>query len=173
MGFLFSLSLFLFGSIALNVNGQPTGGGFNGNQLLMGTLVRQGPTKEAVLQGKFSRGQVEEVQGKEVGKSADEAIDPPNELLIGQALGEFEEEPKQAELRSAIVKEGGSRSVKPRIERKKGNLLDSNIQSGRYVANPLKVIGEIKAGDKQMPEILEGEVLAGDAAELDVLTLNK
>jgi len=164
MGFVFALSLFVLASIALNVNGQM------GNQLLMGTLVRQGPTKDAVLQGR--RG-VEEVQGKEVGKSADEAIDPPNDLLIGKALGEFEQEPRPAELRSAIVKEGGSRSVRPQIERKKGNLLDSNIQSGRYVANPLKVIGEIKAGDQQMPEIMEGEVLAGDAAELDVLTLNK
>jgi hypothetical protein len=36
----------------------------------------------------------------------------------------------------------------------------------------LKVIGEIKAADKEMPEIMEGEILAGDAAELDVLTLN-
>jgi len=166
MGFVFVLSLFVFGSIALNVNGQ------DGNQLLMGTLVRQGPTKEAVFRGlKNTRG-VEEVQGKEVGKSADETIDPPNELMIGQALGEFEELPEDKELRSAIVKEGGSRSVKPRIERKKGNLLDSNIQSGSYVPNPLKVIGEMKAGNKQMPEILEGEVLAGDAAELDVLTLH-
>ena len=43
----------------------------------------------------------------------------------------------------------------------------------RYVPNPLKVIGEIKAADLEMPEIMEGEVLAGDPAELDVLTLNK
>ena len=56
MGFVLALSLFVFGSIALNVNGQ------DGNQLLMGTLVRQGPTKEAVFRGlKNTRG-VEEVQ---------------------------------------------------------------------------------------------------------------
>jgi hypothetical protein len=59
------------------------------------------------------------------------------------------------------------------VEQKKGTVLDSNVKSGRYVPNPLKVIGEIKAADKEMPEIMEGEILAGDAAELDVLTLNK
>jgi len=36
----------------------------------------------------------------------------------------------------------------------------------------MKVIGEIKAADKEMPEILDGEILAGDPAEIDVLTLN-
>jgi hypothetical protein len=45
MNFFFAFALIVFGSFALNANGQ------DGSQLLMGTLVRQGPSKHDVLQG--------------------------------------------------------------------------------------------------------------------------
>ena len=43
----------------------------------------------------------------------------------------------------------------------------------RYIDNPAKVLGEVLASGKEMPEEVEGEVLAGDAVELNVLTLKK
>ena len=36
--------------------------------------------------------------------------------------------------------------------------------------NPAKVLGEILANGRDMPEVLDGEIIAGDAAEVDVLT---
>ena len=38
------------------------------------------------------------------------------------------------------------------------------------MANPAKVLGELLANGRDMPEILDGEIIAGDAAEVDVLT---
>jgi hypothetical protein len=162
-----AFSLLVFVSVALGESPP-----LASNQLLMGTLVRQGSSKNEVLQGQKG---VEEVKGKEVGKSADESVDPPNELMVGQSLGEFQAKPAMREVYSAIRKEMGVGELitLPKVENKKGTVLDSNVKSGRYVPNPLKVIGEIKAADLEMPEIMEGEVLAGDPAELDVLTLNK
>jgi len=163
-----AFSLLVFVSVALGESPP-----LASNQLLMGTLVRQGSSKNEVLQGQKG---VEEVKGKEVGKSADESVDPPNELMVGQSLGEFQAKPAMREVYSAIRKEMGAGKlpgILPKVENKKGTVLDSNVKSGRYVPNPLKVIGEIKAADMEMPEIMEGEVLAGDPAELDVLTLNK
>lgn len=164
-----AFSLLVFVSVALGES--PPLPPLASNQLLMGTLVRQGSSKNEVLQGQKG---VEEVKGKEVGKSADESVDPPNELMVGQSLGEFQAKPAMREVYSAIRKEMGVLpGILPKVENKKGTVLDSNVKSGRYVPNPLKVIGEIKAADLEMPEIMEGEVLAGDPAELDVLTLNK
>ena len=42
----------------------------------------------------------------------------------------------------------------------------------RYVANPSKVLGELLASGQPTPEIVEGEILAGDFvdAKVDVLT---
>ena len=44
--------------------------------------------------------------------------------------------------------------------------------SNRYVANPSKVLGELLASGQPTPEIVEGEILAGDFvdAKVDVLT---
>ena len=38
------------------------------------------------------------------------------------------------------------------------------------MANPAKVLGEILANGGDLPEVIDGEVIAGDAAEVDVLT---
>jgi hypothetical protein len=56
----FAFALIVFGSIALNANGQ-VAIPYGGSQLLMGTLVRQGPSKHDVLQGQKG---VEEVKVK-------------------------------------------------------------------------------------------------------------
>ena len=41
--------------------------------------------------------------------------------------------------------------------------------SYRYVPNPAKALGNILAGGGPKPEVVEGEIVAGDPAELDVL----
>ena len=43
----------------------------------------------------------------------------------------------------------------------------------RYIPNPAQVLGEVLASGKEMPEEVEGEILAGDAVELNVLTMEK
>ena len=76
------------------------------------------------------------LKGKEVGKSAGESVDPPNELLMGQSLGEFKEKPRMEEVYAAIDKESGGKLAMretwlPEVENKKGTVLDSNVKSGR------------------------------------------
>ena len=41
----------------------------------------------------------------------------------------------------------------------------------RYVAEPAKVLGELLASGDAMPVEVEGEILAGDPAELNVLKM--
>ena len=41
----------------------------------------------------------------------------------------------------------------------------------RYVAEPAKVLGELLASGDAMPKEVEGEILAGDPAELNVLKM--
>jgi hypothetical protein len=70
----------------------------------------------------------------EVGKSADETIDPPNELMVGQSLGEFEKKPEMLEVLKAIQKERGGEASGFSgfsVENKKGTVLDSDVKSGR------------------------------------------
>ena len=47
------------------------------------------------------------------------------------------------------------------------------FDSFRYIPNPAQVLGEVLASGKEMPEEVEGEILAGDAVELNVLTMEK
>ena len=45
-----------------------------------------------------------------------------------------------------------------------------NVYTFRYVSNPIKVLGEIKAKGGDI-ETVEGEVVAGDAEDVDVLSI--
>jgi len=139
--------------------------GVNPSQLLMGTLVNQGETEMDALAG-FD-GPIEKKKGKEVAKEAEiEMIQPGKELLVGQQLGEFNKRPNEEELSMAGV------APNAHLETKQGKVLDQDIESGRYVANPSKVLGELLASGQPTPEIVEGEILAGDFvdAKVDVLT---
>jgi hypothetical protein len=70
-------------------------------------------------------------KGMAVGKSSDETIDPPNELMVGQSLGEFENVRNSGilEVLAALQKKGGGEALK--IDNKKGTVLDSDVKSGR------------------------------------------
>lgn len=136
------------------------------SQLLMGTLVNQGETEQDAMEG-FLDLPIERKKGKEVAKEAEiEMIKPGKELLVGQHLGEFNKRPNKEELTMAGV------DPMAFVETKQGKVLDQDIESGRYVANPSKVLGELLASGQPTPEIVEGEILAGDFvdAKVDVLT---
>jgi len=148
----------LFAFVAANVRGQ----------LLTGTLVRQGAIKETVLGNAEG---VEEVKGKEVAKGQEENVAPSNELLMGEALGDFDKKPSSAEVETEIRNEGGDPDAG--YEKTKGSVLDDDVKSGKYIPNPAQVLGEVLASGKEMPEEVEGEILAGDAVELNVLTMEK
>lgn len=45
-----------------------------------------------------------------------------------------------------------------------------NVFTFRYVSNPIKVLGEIKAKGGNI-ETVEGEVIAGDAGDVDVVSI--
>jgi len=150
------LSLFAF--IVANVSGQ----------LLTGTLVRQGAIKETVLGNAEG---VEEVKGKEVAKGQEENVAPSNELLMGEALGDFDKKPSAAEVEVEIRNEGGDPDAG--YKETKGSVLDDDVKSGKYISNPAQVLGEVLSSGKEMPEEVEGEILAGDAVELNVLTMEK
>jgi len=140
--------------------------GVDPSQLLMGTLVKQGETAKDALEG-FPDLPFEMKKGKEVAKEAEiEMIQPGKELLVGQQLGEFNKRPNEEELSMAGV------APNAHLETKQGKVLDQDIESGRYVANPSKVLGELLASGQPTPEIVEGEILAGDFvdAKVDVLT---
>ena len=54
-------------------------------------------------------------------------------------------------------------------------ILESSIQDYhliifRYVPNPIKVLGEIKARGGDI-ETVEGEIVAGDAGDIDVISM--
>jgi len=159
------VALFLVcASVVLHANGKSMG-----NQLLMGKMIGQGDTKAEALGDTDIGRDVKEVKGKEVAKGADESIAPENELMMGESLGEFNKKPSAADLKVAFKKE----NIDPNtaVENKKGQVLDNDVQSGSYVANPAMVLGEVLSSGAAMPEIVEGEIIAGDAAEVDVLTM--
>ena len=60
----FVFALFLFGTIVLNANGDWQRPMQDGSQLLMGTLVKQAPTKEEALRGIRPIRNLEEVKVK-------------------------------------------------------------------------------------------------------------
>ena len=134
---------------AINVNGQ---------ELLMGTLVRQGSDRNEAL-GDIPPENAEEVkvyeskifhfefeqfinhnvvfvsqnfhsfQGKEVAKGDEENVAPENELMMGQKTADFPEEPTADEVKEAIAEEGGDPEAE--YESKKGSLLDSDVKTGK------------------------------------------
>merc|ERR1712001_539627 len=59
----------------------------------------------------------------------------------------------------------------PNLEVAKGSILDNDLKTARYVANPEKVLEQILSEGEAIPEIKQGKIIAGDPAELDVLTL--
>lgn len=150
-----STLLVVFSSVVLHVNGMP---------LMMGKMVGQGETKAEAL-GQMNPKDVEEVKGKEVAKGANEELQPKDELLMGEKIASFDEVPSETELQDAGVASGDQ------VEKKKGNVLDNDVQSGSYVAKPAMVLGELLASGGHMPEIEEGEIIAGDPVEVDVLTM--
>merc|ERR1712126_53770 len=147
---------------AINVNAQDSG------QLLMGTLVRQGSDKNEAL-GDIPPEDAEEVKGKEVAKGQEQNVEPENELMMGQKTADFDKRPTAEEVKGAIAKEGGD--PESGYESKKGSVLDNDVQTGNYVAQPAKVLGELLASGGEMPEEVEGEILAGDPVELQVLKM--
>merc|ERR1712126_539389 len=117
---------------AINVNGQDSG------QLLMGTPVRQGSDKNEAL-GDIPPEDAEEVKGKEVAKGQEENVEPENELMMGKKIADFDKQPTAEEVKATIGnKESG-------YESKKGSVLDNDVQTGNYVAQPAKVLGELLA----------------------------
>ena len=66
MNVFFAFALIVFGSFALNANGQVRMPMDDGSQLLMGTLVKQGPSKHDVLSGPLQGMKVEEVKVKTI-----------------------------------------------------------------------------------------------------------
>jgi len=147
---------------AINVNGQDSG------QLLMGTLVRQGSDKNEAL-GDIPPEDAEEVKGKEVAKGQEENVEPENELMMGKKIADFDKQPTAEEVKATILMDVGDKVSG--YESKKGSVLDNDVQTGNYVAQPAKVLGELLASGGEMPEEVEGEILAGDPVELQVLKM--
>merc|ERR1712126_747626 len=58
------------------------------------------------------------------------------------------------------------------ISRARGKVLDEDVQSGRAVPNPIKVLGEIKARGGDI-ETVQGEIVAGDAGDIDVISMKE
>ena len=68
-------------------------------------------------------------QGKEVAKGQEENVAPSNELLMGDALGDFDKKPSAAEVKAEIRNEGGDPNAG--YEEKKGSVLDDDVKSGK------------------------------------------
>merc|ERR1712135_279442 len=131
---------------AINVNGQDSG------QLLMGTLVRQGSDKNEAL------GDIPPEDAEE------ENVEPENELMMGTKIADFDKRPTAEHVKETIAMDVGDEEAE--YESKKGSVLDNDVQTGNYVAQPAKVLGELQASGGEMPEEVEGEILAGDPVEL-------
>jgi len=90
-------------------------------------------------------------------------------------LEEKEEKLGEEKFKAEIEKALSEKGLDPEspVEKEEGTVLDNNLQSGRYVANPAMVLGDLLAsgGPESMPEMKEGKIIAGDAAEVDVLSM--
>ena len=62
-------------------------------------------------------------KGREIAESARQQVEPEDELEIGKLVHEFEEEPVQ----NLFI------GAQEPIEKKKGKVLDEDVQIGRYV----------------------------------------
>merc|ERR1711934_965308 len=96
----------------------------------------------------------------DIGQAGKLPINPENELETGKLLAEYEKS-EISQIPSA-----------PNLEVAKGSILDNDLKTARYVANPEKALAQILSEGEAIPEIKQGKIIAGDPAELDVLTLN-
>merc|ERR1712198_569155 len=152
------------------------------NSLLMGKLIGQGAIRSEVVGSARQQGvgpsEIEEVKGREVAESARQHVDPQDELQIGRKIKEYQQNPQDAQVRmdigSARGRHGGpsAPTMTGPISRARGKVLDEDVQSGRAVPNPIKVLGEIKARGGDI-ETVQGEIVAGDAGDIDVISMKE
>jgi len=139
------------------------------DQLLIGKLISQGSSRSELVGAARQQGvgpsQIEEVKGHEVAESSRQHVEPQNELAIGTKIKEYQQNPLDSQLRMDI----GPIAHVPRAH---GKVLDNDVKTGKYVPNPIKVLGEIKARGGDI-ETVEGEVVAGDAGDVDVVSLKE
>jgi len=141
------------------------------DKLLIGKLISQGSSRSELVGAARQQGvgpsQIEEVKGHEVAESSRQHVEPQNELAIGTKIKEYQQNPQDAQLRMDI---GGTGRMAPivHVPRAHGKVLDNDVKTGKYVPNPIKVLGEIKAKGGDI-ETVEGEVVAGDAGDVDVV----
>merc|ERR1712002_562059 len=152
------------------------------NSLLMGKLIGQGAIRSEVVVSARQQGvgpsEIEEVKGREVAESARQHVDPQDELQIGRKIKEYQQNPQDAQVRMDIGTARGGHggpsapTMTGPISRARGKVLDEDVQSGRAVQNPIKVLGEIKARGGDI-ETVEGEVVAGNAVDMDVVSIKE
>lgn len=144
------------------------------NSLLMGKLIGQGAIRSEVVGSARQQGvgpsEIEEVKGREVAESARQHVDPQDELEIGRQIKEYQQNPQDAQVRIDVG--GSGRMMSGPIPRAHGTVLDEDVQTGRAVPNPIKVLGEIKARGGDI-ETVEGEIVAGDAGDIDVVNIKE
>merc|ERR1712126_715826 len=150
------------------------------NSLLMGKLIGQGAIRSEVVGSARQQGvgpsEIEEVKGREVAESARQHVDPQDELQIGRKIKEYQQNPQDAQVRMDIGSARGGHGgpsapmMSGPIPRARGKVLDEDVQTGRAVPNPIKVLGEIKARGGDI-ETVEGEIVAGDAGDIDVISM--
>merc|ERR1712133_276853 len=152
------------------------------NSLLMGKLIGQGAIRSEVVGSARQQGvgpsEIEEVKGREVAESARQHVDPQDELQIGRKIKEYQQNPQDAQVRMDIGSARGGHGgpsapmMTGPISRARGKVLDEDVQSGRAVPNPIKVLGEIKARGGDI-ETVQGEIVAGDAGDIDVISMKE
>merc|ERR1712135_250244 len=152
------------------------------NSLLMGKLIGQGAIRSEVVGSARQQGvgpsEIEEVKGREVAESARQHVDPQDELQIGRKIKEYPQNPQDAQVRMDIGSARGGHGgpsapmMTGPISRARGKVLDEDVQSGRAVPNPIKVLGEIKARGGDI-ETVQGEIVAGDAGDIDVISMKE
>merc|ERR1712133_49572 len=152
------------------------------NSLLMGKLIGQGAIRSEVVGSARQQGvgpsEIDEVKGREVAESARQHVDPQDELEIGRKIKEYQQNPQDAQVRMDIGSARGGHGgpsapiMSGPIPRARGKVLDEDVQSGRAVPNPIKVLGEIKARGGDI-ETVEGEIVAGDAGDINVISMKE
>merc|ERR1712136_562398 len=144
------------------------------NSLLIGSLISQGSSKTDLVGAARTKGvsfnEIDEVKGREVAESSRQHVDPQDELDMGRKIKEYQQNPPDAQVRMDIG--GSGRMMSGPISRARGNVLDDNVQTGIYVPNPIKVLGEIKARGGDI-ETVKGEVVAGNAVDIDVVSIKE
>merc|ERR1711972_176158 len=101
-----------------------------------------------------------------------------DELQIGRKIKEYQQNLQDAQVRMDIGSARGGHggpsapTMTGPISRARGKVLDEDVQSGRAVPNPIKVLGEIKARGGDI-ETVQGEIVAGDAGDIDVISMKE